>query len=371
MIVKINGQQYKYFNDCSIQTTLASVASTFAFSGTFDINNPVHKKLFKPLQYYRVQFFDEDRANTPNGGLLSTGTVVSHKFASKAAPQNVMLSGYSISGILEDCQLPPSAYPLEFTNQSLGQIGTKICKLLGINLIVYDIVKKECAQIIPRTVIKPDETLKNFLSKVAFQKNVIISHDIYGNIIMFKPDVKAAAKLSLNQTNCDSMELEINGQELHSDITCIRQPDVGEVGDNPFQNNYDNLPSFESFGSSRKRKSFKIGTIDNTPDLLIGLFRPRVEVLTKGTFYNTLTASQNLMAAELQAIKVTFTLPYWPPVSIGDIVEIINPEIYINTLTRMVIESTNISENNEKKVFIGTLVLPETFTGEQPKNIFS
>lgn len=360
MKIKINGKYYDFFNDVTIQTSLAAVASTFSFTAKYDPVNPVHKELFRPLTYFPVIFYDDD-----DDRLLATCTLIQHRFNSEAAPNLTLFSGYSHGGVIEDCQIPPKAYPLESNNRTLNEIATRLLNLFNIKLIIYDSAIKECNQVIEKSVAKPEETIKDYLCKIAAQKNVIISHDIHGNIIMFRPDVTALPKLYLTQENTLTMGNDVNGQGLHSDLTSIRQPAKGD-GNNPFTNDYEDLPDFDSNPSS-----FKISSIDTVKNPLVGTFRPSVDVLSSGTFYDTITAAKNRRAAELQNIKIPFSLNYWPKVSVGDVVEVMNPEIYINNRTRMIIESTSINESGDSKTMSGVLVLPETFNGNDPKNIFA
>lgn len=367
MKIKVNGKDYIYFNDVVINTPLDSVASTFTFLGFYDQTNPLHVELFKPLSYARVEFFDEDRAGSANKGLISTGTIVHWAFKSSSEPNLVQLSGYSLPGVLDDCQIPYKAYPLETDNGTLEQIGNKLCGLFNIKQIVYNIVSKEAAQLIPKTVAKIDETIKNYLCKVANQKNVVVSHDIHGNLILYRPDITAPIKLSLNQQNTLTMELEVDGTKIHSEITTIRQPTRGNGGNDvtdEVNNSQVNNPDAPG------GKVFKISSIDTVYNRLVNTYRPYVDRLTNGTFYDTHRAALNMRASQLKNIRVTFALNYWAPISIGDIIEVINPEIFINNKVKMVLESTVIQESSTRKTMTGSLVLLETFTGDEPQNIF-
>jgi prophage tail gpP-like protein len=368
MQIKVNGKDYVYFNDVVINTQLDSVASTFTFLGYYDQSNPLHVELFKPLSYARVEFFDEDHADNANKGLISTGTIVHWAFKSSPEPNLVQLSGYSLPGVLDDCQIPYKAYPLETDNGTLAQIGNKLCTLFNIKQVVYDIVSKEAGQLIPKTVAKIDETIKDYLCKIANQKNVVVSHDIHGNLILYRPDVKAPVKLSLNQQNTLTMELDVDGTKIHSEITTIRQPTRGNNPKDTFiyeENKLNNINPDSPGG-----KVFKISSIDTVKNPLVNTYRPYVDRLTSGTFYDTHRAALNMRAAELKNIRVSFALDYWAPISIGDIIEVINPEIFINNKVKMVLESTVIQESSTRKTMTGSLVLLETFTGDEPQNIF-
>lgn len=361
MQIKVNGKLYNYFNAVVISTTLDTLASVFSFTAYYDQTNPDHKILFRPLSYYTVEFFNDE------GGLIMTGTLTHHSFKSSREQNLVQMSGYSLPGVLDDCQIPYSSYPLEQDNLNLHEIVANIIKPFHLNLITYTDVVPDASQIIAKTVAKVDETIKDYICKVANQKNVVVSHDIHGNVILFRPDITAAPKLLLNGSNTLEMTLDIDGTKLHSTITTLRQPSRG-TGKNNFtdETDLDNVTNPDSPGG----KVFKISSIDTVTNPLIGAFRPYVHRLTKLSFYDTQRASLNIRAAELKNIRVNFSLDHWEKISVGDVIQVLNPEIFINTTAKMILESTIIQQSGERKTMTGTLVLAETFNGDEPQNIF-
>jgi prophage tail gpP-like protein len=363
MRVKVNGNIFVYFNEVTISTTLDTVASTFSILARYDPDVPGHRELFTPLSYASIVFYNDD-SDRP----LSTGTIV--RWIKKSGPEPNMwqISGYSKPGVIEDCQIPYNMYPLESNNKSLKQITERLLKPFGINLIVYDIVKKECDQIIEKTVARPEETIKDYICSVANQKNVIVSHDIYGNLIMFRPDVNGKPKMKLTDQNTLTMELDVDGTKIHSHITTIRQQSRGDNPDDAFGSININVKSFDDFLD--RGNTFKVSSTDTVKNPLVKVFRPTVDKLTRLSFYDTNRAALNLRGAELKNVRIDFSMDYWPPISIGDIIEVQNPELNINNTVKMVLETTEIQESPTSKTMSGTLVLLETFTGDEPQNIF-
>ena len=137
MKIKINDKYYVFFNDFALSSSLDSVASSFSFTARFDPKSAENRDLFRPLSFHQVEFFNN--ANQ----LFFTGTIVSHKFDSKMDSDLVQLSGYSLPGILEDCTVPYSAYPLESSSSSLKEITEKILKNFGLTLRVDSSVAKK------------------------------------------------------------------------------------------------------------------------------------------------------------------------------------------------------------------------------------
>ncbi len=108
MKLKIGSTDYDFFNGVRVTLTYDSVASVFGFSAYFDPNDPLHRKLFRPLRYQKC-------VASHNGETLITGRVLSMSFKSEAQKSLVTISGYSMTGILEDCPIPRRLTPCNRT----------------------------------------------------------------------------------------------------------------------------------------------------------------------------------------------------------------------------------------------------------------
>jgi prophage tail gpP-like protein len=368
MKIKIAGKYFEHYNDVSVDTSLDAVASTFSFTAKYDHKNAFHREVFRPLSYHRIEFLHD------NGRPISTGTITTSAFNSKAAPELVQVSGYSLGGVLEDCNIPYELYPLESNNRSLKEIAERLLKYFGIPLVVYQEVAKDCNQIIPKTVAEPQDTIKDYLSKIAAQKKVLLSHDVYGNVIMFRPKVNSASKGLYTKENAEEMSLSIDGQAMHSSITTLRQPSKPKKGSKDIlSDDYDPLEGSDDdvLGSGTKAKKKILLPVDTVYNPIIKVKRPKVDKLSSGDVTDTLKGAENTIANELKAISVSFSISRWDPISIGDIIEVQNDEIYLEKPLRMMVYNTVINESSEVKNSTITCVLPGTFTGEMPKTIFT
>ncbi len=344
MKIKINGEYFDYFNDFSVTTGLDAVASVFQFTMMFDPANAAHRDICHPLTYKHIQFFHDD------GKVFSTGTIVSHSFISKATREPVRISGYSMGGVIEDCPVPFELYPLQSDSRTLKEITQRLIKPFGLNLIIYDSAARACDQVIEKSVAQPGETIKDYLSKIACQKNIVLSHDVYGNLIYFKPDVKATSKGFFNKENALDFGADINGQALHSKLTMLRQQ--SKRGDTEGDDSVS-----------------PVGSVTNP---LVKAYRPAVYVQSSGKETDTGISVMNALSDELKNIKFGFSLPNAEQdLSIGDIVEVQNEEVYLYNRTRMMVTNTIVSEDSKGSNLSVTLMLPETFGGGIPKDIFS
>jgi prophage tail gpP-like protein len=335
--IKINGRDCSFFNEGQITLNLDSIASTFAFKARFNPENDDHKELFKPLQYHKCEIFNTD------GKLLITGTILNHSFESNSVVNLITISGYSISGILEDVTIPPSQYPLQSNNRSLKDIAQKLCGFYGIGLVIDKSIENLANAVFKKTTASPTDTVKDYIAKLTSQKDIILSHNEKGQVVLFKPNDKMKPNYFFNKDNSLSMSSTFNGQGLHSEINVVRQP------------------SGENSG---------VSTVDKITNPLIGKNRPTTKVLSSGEDTDTKKAADNELASELKAISVKVKLfGLFDKIKPAEIVNIHNHEIYSFAYTRYMVSSVTLNFNEKEDTTDLDLVLPETYTGNVPKNI--
>jgi prophage tail gpP-like protein len=337
MKIKINGRFYNFFNNIAVNYKLDSVASTFSFSGRFDPSNELHKSIFKPLAYHKVEIFSNA------GKLLLTGSIVNTSLGSDSKRELQQLSGYSKAGILEDITIPVSAYPLEKLNVNLEDLTASVLNGFDIDFVIDSTVINDMQIVYPKTVAQPSETIKNYIAKLAAQRHIVLSHNEKGDLVFFKPNVKSKPVLLLTEENTLTMGLSVNGQALHSEISVIRQPSKGNSS---------------------------LSAVDTITNDMVKKKRTLVKVLSSGSETETKKAADNVLAEQLKNISFTAVLNRIEDVKVGDIVEVINPEIYLYNRAKLVISSMIIKESSVSDEMSMNLVLPETFSGETPKNIF-
>lgn len=338
MKIKINGTYIKFFDEVSIGLNLDSVGSVFSFVGRYNPDNPLHRKVFKPLSFAEVEIFNNDDK------LLLTGEIINHSFNSNARPGLRVLSGYSKPGVLEDVNIPYSLYPLESINRNLKDITERLIAPFGLKLFIHPSVAKEALTIFDKSVATSTESIKSYLAKIASQRNIVMSHNAQGDLVYFRPDTKAIPKRRFNENNGIEMSMNVKGQGLHSKITVLRQP--SDEGSN-------------------------ISPADTLDNPLVPKFRPSVKILTSGTDTATKDAADNELAAELNNIEFGLDLSEIDDELLpGDIVEVRNPELFLFEYTRLMITAISIKENSKSSGMSISLSLPEAFTGEQPKDIF-
>ena len=337
MRVKINGSYYDNFDEVSVSKTLDSIASVFSFKARFNPDDNAHKIIFKPLSYNTVEIFNNSNE------LIFTGVSLNTDLSSSKSRALQSISGYSYSGVLEDCSIPYSAYPLEKNNVSLKDIVLQLLKPYSLSFVIDESVAKEMDFVYNKVVAKPTESIKAFISKLSSQRDIILSHNNKGDLVFYKPSINNKPVLSLDSGNTLSMNLKVNGQSLHSVIDVIRQPSKANTSLNP---------------------------VDTIRNPLVLKNRTIVKVLNSGNETSTKEASKNILSNELKNIIFTASLKGFININCGDIVEVKNKEIYLYETTKLIVSSVSLNKNKSSELTSLTMSLLETFTGETPNKIF-
>ena len=337
MKIKVNGRFIENFTALKLSRSLDSIASTFAFSVRFNPENDDHKELFKPLQYHDTEIYSDDNR------LLFTGTILNHEFKSDSGSNLLNISGYSKCGILDDVTIPPSLFPLESNNRSLSEIMNRLCNSFGIKVLIDESVNIESERVFKKTVAEQTETIKSYMAKLTSQRNILLSHNEKGEVVLFKINTKKKPKYYFNRENSLAMSTSWNGQAMHSQINVIRQPSKENAG---------------------------VSTVDKVDSFYIKKFRPITKVLSSGEDTDTSKAANNEYAAELKnGIRLTLELQgLFNDIIPGDLINVHNHEVYSFAYSRWIVSSIDLSIDENSTTTSLNLTLPEAFTGDIEQN---
>jgi len=370
MKIKIENKFFNHFSNLTLKFNLDTFASVFSFDARFDPLNIEHQKIFKPLTYPKIEIFSNDM------DLLLTGNIVNNDFASSKTPQLVSFSGYSKSGILEDVTMPPKFYnfqeknktlfetaaeladdvldnigidlgvdySLEKNNQSLKEISAELLGLFGINQVIESNVANKMNLVYEKAVAQPTQSVASFLTQLASQRNIVIGHTKKGDVYYFKAFIGSKPVRSYDSSNLLSSKMAINGRAFHSDITVRRQPSDENEG---------------------------VSTLDSVRNPNVRQIRSVCKILSSGDDTSTIEAAQNVLAAELRGIQLGLELPKIDyELLCGQIIEFINPELFIYKKQKFVINEIIYKEDSEADTMTVNCLTPEAFTGGIPTNIF-
>ena len=349
-----------YFNEVSVNLKYQSILDTFQFKVYFNPDSSTDRLVFKPAMYYTCEVYHNDI-------LLITGTILSHSFKSNEDANWVLISGYSKSGVFEDCYLPP----VNGVNQTwsagatLYQVTSDICKLFGIGLDVDDIVVGDCNKPYNHPINYVTEgnhpTIKKFLVDLAAEHNVIISHQPNGNVLLTRTMVneskptqllKPESNLPIDFANQDisngtksmqsltrqlfpvivsnsqkifspipvfdftfvrgqgnypatEMDLQFNGQKMFTDIFV--------VGQKAIQYDQIGIPTNES-GNSVDNSNSPLNNPYVPKKSFIeqgGTFRPVIEAMEVGDDNTVQNTARAKLGADLQGMTCTIQIKGW------------------------------------------------------------
>ena len=343
MILKIKKRKFDFFNSFQLNLKYDSVASTFSFDDYFHPENKDHRELLHIGHFHPVTV-------EHNGELLVTGILLSETFRGANVKKLTSLGGYSFPGVLEDCQIPTSIYPLQSDGLSLREIAEKIIKPFNIEMVIDSAVSKKMNEVYDTSTANELQPIKAYLAELASQKNIILSHTPEGKLLFTRANTNKPAILDFNIPEGGSipgtaMSLTFNGQQMHSHITVIKQAGSGNAGEETVTN------PFVPF-----------------------TFRPKVLVQNSGDDNDTRQAAKNALAKELQNIKLKITTDRWDIdgkiIKPNNIVSVINPDIYLFKKTNWFIESINFTGNEKQTTAVLNCVLPEVYNGKAPTYIF-
>lgn len=350
MLLKINdrirNRKVDFFDNFQLSLRYDSVGSAFTFGFYFNPENTEHKELACVGHYHECTVEHNDE-------LLLTGLILSEGFSSAATRSMVAIGGYSMPGVLEDCQIPVSAYPLQFDTLSLREISKKVIAPFGLSMVVDPSVSKLMDEPYAKTTASATQTIKSYLTELAAQKNIIISHNEKGQLVFTTAQTKKTPIINFNVPQGETMpgtkfDLKFNGQSMHSHITVLKQQDKdgGNAGEFTIQNPY--VPF---------------------------VFRPRVIQQSSGTDIDTEKAAKNALADELRNLTLEIETDRWEVdgkiLKPNNTITVINPEVYLYKKSTWFIEQIDFSGDKDSTTAKLKCVLPEVYNGQTPKYLFS
>ena len=359
--IKISGEEFSNFQNFKLTLKFNSIASTFSFDALFDETNERQKTLFRPFGYRKCEIFNDSNK------LMLTGVILNHGFKTNEKKNLTSVGGYSVTGVLEDSNISPSRYPLESNGKTVKQIVQTLISDFGISLgefsADFDSKAIEAVnEVIEKSTSSPTKTIKSYLSDICAQRNLLLTHNAKGQIVITRSNKKKASIRKLASGDYTSISLACNGQKMHDEITVMRQASL--ENENATQETIRN-PFITEFRTDITPKNPFVPNI-----------RPSVKKQDSGQDSTATTAAQNALANELTNITFTIQVPKWEWIKgqmiLPDTIVTIppQPELHIEKEFKLFIETVAFSGTTKSQVSTLSCVLPEVYNGEIPTNIF-
>jgi len=351
MILKINdrfvNRKIDFFNNFQMNLKHDSVASTFQVAAYFDPFNEGHKEAFCVGHYHDVSLEE-------NGETILNGFALSQAFTVSTVKEMAKISGYSHPGVLEDCTIPPQLYPLQSDGLSLIQITERLIRpFKHVKLEVDPAVQSRASKALKTSTASQTQTIKQYLTELAKQKNIILSHTLDGKLLLTESKTKGTPILDFDLTVPGGgkpgvkFDLVFDGQQMHSDITLQRQASIdgGNAGTYTIENPY--VPI---------------------------VYQPTTASQTSGDDNDTSLAARRALANELRALTLKIQLDRWAVngklITPNNTITIKAPELYLYEKSTWFIESVDVVGNEKEQTTTLNCVLPEVYTNEVPTSFW-
>lgn len=211
VVVKINGEELRYWQNMKMRFAVDAV-STFSFSAPFDPSFPIHRKMFRPLQYQTVEI-------TVGGKLWLTGTVLEIAPQGTSSETTVTVSGYGKPGVLADCTLPRDA-TRQFNNARLATIAELLAANFGLKTFVLlpdDKYQKQFKKV----ACEPDQIVHEFLLDLVKQRSGLMTDNEEGELVIWVPQRSGSPVARLVGPAVTTMTVQTNAQEYFTDMVGI------------------------------------------------------------------------------------------------------------------------------------------------------
>lgn len=218
--ILINAERFRFWENASISLSMDSI-DTVSLTAPFDPVIPEQRDIFRPMSFSTLDV-------TVGGTPLFTGTMVDISSPLSGSKRVVNVSGYSTPGVMSDCTMPASAFPLEFNGQGLTEIAETLSAPFGVN------VNFETNQgaVFERVALSPASKILPFLVGLAKQRNLVFTNNSKGDLVFSSPSPIGTPVANLRQGEQPLMEVtpSFSPQEYYSDITGLEPVSVGTEG---------------------------------------------------------------------------------------------------------------------------------------------
>ena len=339
MAVLINGKRFKFWDKIRIIESLDTIG-TIEFSAPFDVDLPNFKESFRPFSFQSVII-------TVGDDPIFTGTMLTPVPIIENESKIISVSCYSLPGILNDCTPPASMFKdnngkLEFNGQGLQEIITTLASPFGVGVDF----QAEQGAIFERLAIEPGKKVLTFIIELLQQRNLILSSDSKGKLIILQSVETGNAVGRLEQGSAPVLSVTpfFTPQQYYSHVTGIEPVVVGLAG-SQFTVKNPRLP-----GVVRPFTFIAPDTIDST-------IKSSVEAKTGRMFGNMVSYS----------IRVaTHRDPSGNRWASNTTVILQAPDAMVYNDYEFIIRSVEFEKDDKTETAILNLVLPGSFSGKIP-----
>ena len=335
--IVISGQKFTGFTAYTIDLAYDTF-DTFSFSAPYDPSIKELRDVITPFAFNPCEVYYND-ALFFKGTLLTPDPELSDKAS------EITLQGYPLCGAINDCMVPPTKYPLQCNGITMKGIADAACEPYSIP-VVFD---GEAGPEFTEVSIEPTDKILDFLSRLAKQRNLLITNNEKGQIVFFNPkSTKAAVSFVEGRLPLISIKPKFNAQDFYSHITGFGKTDAEYPSMSyTFENKYLINKGIMRHHSFTAEDSETISDLENTVKAYAGrMFADCVNF--------ELTCENHVNENNEVFYK-------------GMGVCVSAPSAMITKETTFIARNVKLKRTTEGKTSELTLVLPGSYTGEIPE----
>lgn len=335
--IKVDGKEYTGFTGYELNLNYDSF-DTFSFSAPYtaamiELKSAIVPFAFKPCDV----FYD--------GILVFRGTLLTPDPELSDKSGEITLQGYPLCGVLNDCMLPPTKYPLECLGLTIKGIADAACAPYSIPVIYDGDIGPEFTEV----SIEPTDRIIDFLTKLAQQRNLLFTNTEKGALRFFiAKKEKTFVSFTEGKLPLMSIKPKFSPQGFYSHIT-------------GFSKTQEEHPSYSY-------------TYENKYLISKGIIRHHSVVIDDAENTSDLENSVRSYAGRMFADAVSYELECEEHRNAdgqlfkkGMAVCVHAPSAMITRETNFIARNIKLARTTEGKTSSLTLVLPGSYTGELPE----
>jgi prophage tail gpP-like protein len=335
--IVIDGKKFTGFTAYTLNLSYDSF-DTFSFSAPYDTELAELQGVITPFAFKLCEVFYNDV-------LMFKGTLLTPDPELTDESSEITLQGYPLCGVLNDCMVPPTKYPLQCMAINMKGIADAACEPYSIP-VIFD---GEPGPDFTEVSIEPTDKILDFLSRLAKQRNLLFTNNEKGQLVFFnQKSEKAFVSFVEGKLPLISVKPKFDAQNFFSHITGFGKTDAEYPSlSYTFENKYLINKGITRHHSLTIEDSETISDLENAVKAHAGrMFADCVnyEVLCENHVNEKDEIFQKGMSVCLSA-----------------------PSAMINNETMFIARNVKLSRTTEGKTATLTLVLPGAYTGEIPE----
>jgi prophage tail gpP-like protein len=333
----IDGKKFTGFISYTLELSYDSF-DKFSFTAPYDTQIEELQNVITPFAFKPCEVFY-------NNTLLFKGVLLTPDPELTDQSSEVTLEGYPLCGVLNDCMVPPTKYPLQCVGINIKGIADAACEPYSIPVIMNGEVGADFTEV----SIEPTDKILDFLSRLAKQRNLLFTNNEKGQLVFFNSkSEKAFATFTEGKQPLISLKAKYKAQDFFSHITGFGKTDA-------------EYPSLSY-------------TFENTYLIGKGIIRHQSLTIEDSETISDLENAVKAHAGRMFADCVSYDLVCENHVNEnnelfkkGMTVCVSAPSALIKKETNFIARNVKLSRTIEGKTAELNLVLPGSYTGEIPE----